>query len=231
MTLEHKSIKVIRRKKVGGVVETRSSRTYVFRWGVRNPSIRVQWEVLSRHTSSCPILTLMLISTSLRLSLLSISVYGSTRDPHRQGCVNDKFWLQRKMGRGYEEKFHRKIGIYDQALNYMERCLTSITIREIQIKTRRYHFPPDWWNHPKFRSLATYVFVAYLWGDRDSDVADSNSGLYNSYWLECGLSSQAKLCRHERFDLAIPIVGTDPKNPLPKILKRIRIQISIAAYL
>lgn len=134
-------------------------------------------------------------------------------------------------GGGYEEKFHRKIGIYDQALNYMERCLTSITIREIQIKTRRYHFPPDWWNHPKFRSLATYVFVAYLWGDRDSDVADSNSGLYNSYWLECGLSSQAKLCRHERFDLAIPIVGTDPKNPLPKILKRIRIQISIAAYL
>lgn len=95
-------------------------------------------------------------SASLSLSLLPISVYESTCNPGSWGCTNDKFWLQRKMGRGYEEKFHRKIQIYDQALNYMERCSISITIREIQIKTMRYHFPPDRCNYPKFRSLATY---------------------------------------------------------------------------
>lgn len=43
------------------------------------------------------------------------------------------------MGRRYEEKIHRK-NIYDQALNYMERCSMSIAIEETQVKTMRCHW-------------------------------------------------------------------------------------------
>lgn len=87
------------------------------------------------------------------------------------------------------------------------------------------------------QSLEVWQHI-FLWHACDETgilmLPTGTQGNSSPYSWEFGMSDQvllAKLCRHEHFDLAIPIVGIDPKTPLPRIRKEICTWISTAAYL
>lgn len=113
-------------------------------------TIRVQRGVLSSYSSSCPVLLFMPIVILILHSVLFCPslVYISTHDPCRPGCTNDKFWLQKKMERGYKEKFHTKMDIWSSPEFYGKMLNINHTHKkkEIQIKTMRYHWDtfPTW---------------------------------------------------------------------------------------
>lgn len=145
MTLEHKTIKFIKKNEVGAVTEARSWWTYGLRWGVINPFISVQQRILSNHhISSCLILIFVIMTSSNILLLHSAFVFCpslsavSTWPTQTRGCQWQMLTLKGNR-EGLRREVAQKICIHDQVLNY-GRCSISIRIREIQVKTLRYHW-------------------------------------------------------------------------------------------